>query len=122
MEDAAEYESSDLRDSGPVPEAPHPSDTPQSVPPGGEALESRRISLLLPGQEISRVSPTFQRMLEKLRSDGEFYKLHLKHYPMSPAQFRRRICMLGLHGEIYDRYDRIIKSCKICSPSVPSPP
>ena len=30
--------------------------------------------------------------------------------------------MLGLPGEIYDRYDRIVKSCKICSTSVPSPP
>ena len=41
---------------------------------------------------------------------------------MSPAQFRRRTSMLGLPGEIYDRYDRIVKSCKICSTSVPSPP
>ena len=49
MEDAAEYEPSDLGGSGPAPEAPHPSDAPQSVPPGGEALEPRRISLPLPG-------------------------------------------------------------------------
>ena len=41
---------------------------------------------------------------------------------MSPAQFRRRTSMLGLPGEMYDRYDRIVKSCKICSTSVPSPP
>ena len=33
MEDAAEYEPSDLGDSGPAPEAPHLSDAPQSVPP-----------------------------------------------------------------------------------------
>ena len=44
------------------------------------------------------------------------------HYHMSPAQFRRRTSMLGLPGEIYDRYDRIVKSCKVCSTSVPSPP
>ena len=30
--------------------------------------------------------------------------------------------MLGLPGEIYDRYDRIVKSCKVRSTSVPSPP
>ena len=122
MEDAAEYEPSDLGDSGPAPEAPQLSDAPQSVPPGGEALEPRRISLPLPGQEVSRASPAYQRMLEKLRSDVELYKLHVKHYHMSPAQFRRRTSMLGLPGEIYDRYDRIVKSCKICSTSVPSPP
>ena len=122
MEDAAEYEPSDLGDSGPAPEAPHSSDAPQSVPPGGEALEPRRISLPLPGQEVSRASPAYQRMLEKLRSDVELYKLHVKHYHMSPAQFRRRTSVLGLPGEIYDRYDRIVKSCKVCSTSVPSPP
>ena len=122
MEDAAEYEPSDLGDSGPAPEAPHSSDAPQSVPSGGEALEPRRISLPLPGQEVSRASPAYQRMLEKLRSDVELYKLHVKHYHMSPAQFRRRTSMLGLPGEIYDRYDRIVKSCKVCSTSVPSPP
>ena len=122
VEDAAEYEPSDLGDSGPAPEAPHSSDAPQSVPPGGEALEPRRISLPLPGQEVLRASPAYQRMLEKLRSDVELYKLHVKHYHMSPAQFRRRTSMLGLPGEIYDRYDRIVKSCKVCSTSVPSPP
>ena len=116
MEDAAEYEPSEHGNSGPIPEAPQP------VPPGGEALEPRRISLPLPGQEVSRASPAYQRMLEKLRSDVELYKLHVKHYHMSPAQFRRRTSMLGLPGEIYDRYDRIVKSCKICSTSVPSPP
>ena len=30
--------------------------------------------------------------------------------------------MLDLPGEIYDRYNYIIKSSKICSRSVPSPP
>ena len=58
MEDAAEYEPSELGDSGPVSEAP------QSVPPGGEALGPRRISLPLPGQEVSKASPAYQRMLE----------------------------------------------------------
>ena len=40
LEDAAEYEPSDPGESGPVPEAPPISDVPQSVPPGGEALET----------------------------------------------------------------------------------
>ena len=61
-------------------------------------------------------------MLEKLNNDVELYKLHVKHYHMSSAQFRRRTSMLGLPGEIYDKYDRIVKSCRICSTSVPSPP
>ena len=61
-------------------------------------------------------------MLEKLRNEVQLYKLHVKHYHMSPAQFRRRTSMLGMPGEIYDKYDRVVKSCKVCSTSVPSPP
>ena len=30
--------------------------------------------------------------------------------------------MLGLPGEIYDKYDRILKGYRVCSPSVPIPP
>ena len=79
--------------------------------PEVSSLEPRRIALPLPGQEVSRASPQYQRMLEKLNNDVELYKLHVKHYQyhMSPAQFRRRTSMLGLPGEIYDEYDRIVK-------------
>ena len=90
--------------------------------PGVSSLEPRRIALPLPGQEVSRASPQYQRMLEKLNNDVELYKLHVKHYHMSPAQFRRRTSMLGLPGEIYDKYDRIVKGCRVCSTSVPTPP
>ena len=95
---------------------PAPARAPQPVEPAGsEALEPRRIALPLPGQEVSRASPAFQRMLEKLRNEVELYKLHVKHYHMSPAQFRRRTSMLGLPGEIYDKCDRVVKSCKVCA-------
>ena len=30
--------------------------------------------------------------------------------------------MLGLPGEIYDKHDRIVKGCRVCSTSVPTPP
>ena len=46
----------------------------------------------------------------------------MKHYHMSPAQFRRRTSMLGLPGEIYDKYDKIFRTCRVCSTSVPTPP
>ena len=70
------------------------------------SLEPRRIALPLPGHEVSRASPQYKRMLEKLNDEAELYKLHVKHYHMSPAQFRRRTSMLGLPGEIYDKYDK----------------
>ena len=86
------------------------------------SLEPRGIALPLPGHEVSRASPQYQRMLEKLNNEVELYKLHVKHYHMSPAQFRRRTSMLGLPGEIYDMYDKIFRTCRVCSTSVPTPP
>ena len=62
------------------PQAPQP-----AAPAGSEALEPRRIALWialpLPGREVSRASPAFQRMLEKLRNDVELYKLHVEALP-----------------------------------------
>ena len=101
-----------------------PGDT-EEVPrrePEVSSLEPRRVALPLPGQEVSRASPQYQRMLEKLNNDVKLYKSHVKHYHMSSAQFRRRTSMLGLPGEIYDKYDRIVKGCRVCSTSVPTPP
>ncbi|OLQ08354.1 hypothetical protein AK812_SmicGene8150 [Symbiodinium microadriaticum] len=87
-----------------------------------EKRSLRRIALPLPGHEVSRASPQYKRMLEKLNDEVELYKLHVKHYHMSPAQFRRRTSMLGLPGEIYDKYDKIFRTCRVCSTSVPTPP
>ena len=101
-----------------------PGDT-EEVPrrePEVSSLEPRRVALPLPGQEVSRASLQYQRMLEKLNNDVELYKLHVKHYHMSSAQFRRRTSMLGLPGEIYDKYDRIVKGCRVCGTLVPTPP
>ena len=90
--------------------------------PGREDTEPRRIDLPLPGQEVSQATPAFKKMLERLRNEVELYKLHVKHYHMSSTQFRRRTSMLGLPDDIYEKYDRILKGCKVCNTSVPSPP
>ena len=71
---------------------------------------------------MQRASPQHKRMLEKLNDEVELYKLYVKHYHMSPAQFRRRTSMLGLPGDIYDTYDKIFRTCRVCSTSVPTPP
>ena len=60
-------------------------------------------------------------MIERLRKEVELYKLHVKHYHMSPLQFRKRTSMMNLPDEIYEKYDRIYKGCKVCSTSVPPP-
>ena len=85
-------------------------------------LEPRRLSLPLPGQEISHSTPAYRRLLERLRNEVELYKLHVKQYRMSSTQFRRRTSMLGLPDEIYEKYDKLVKGCRICNTSVLSPP
>ena len=86
----------------------------------------RSLRLNLGGLRFHCLAKRFQgqHMLEKLNNDVELCKLHVKHYQyhMSPAQFRRRTSMLGLPGEIYDKYDRIVRGCRVCSTSVPTPP
>ena len=71
--------------------------------PESSSLEPKRIVLPSPGQEVSRASPQYQRLLEKLNNEVELYKLHVMHYyhyHMSSAQFRRRASMLGLPGDL----------------------
>ena len=77
------------------------------------ALDPRRLALPLPGHELQLASPAYRRMLERMKNDVELYKLHVKHYHMSPVQFRRRTSMLNLPDEIYTKYEMICKGCKI---------
>ena len=59
-------------------------------------IEPRRVSIPLPGSEVQAMTPAYRKMLRKLEDSVELYKLHIKHYHMSPTQFRRRASMLGL--------------------------
>ena len=62
---------------------------------GSEALEPRWVSVPLPGGEVQAMTPAYKKMLRKLEDSVELYKLHAKHYHMTPTQFRRRTSMLG---------------------------
>jgi hypothetical protein len=62
-----------------------------------------------------------QRLHRRLSKDLELYKLHVKHYHMSPAQFRKRTSELALPDEVYHKYEQMVKSCKICSDATPPP-
>ena len=64
--------------------------------PGNESLEPRRISVPLPGSEAQALTPAYRKMIKRLDDKVELYKLHVKHYHMSPTQFRRRTSMLDL--------------------------
>ena len=89
---------------------------------GSEALEPRRVSVSLPGSEVHAMTPAYKKMLRRLEDSVELYKLHVKHYHMSPTQFRRRTSMLGLPDSVYQKYEDVCHKCRVCSTSIAPPP
>ena len=92
-----------------------------SKKPGNESLEPRRISVPLPGSEAQALTPAYRKMIKRLDDKVELYKLHVKHYHMSPTQFRRRTSMLNLPERIYEKYEEVYNKCRVCSMSVAPP-
>ena len=90
--------------------------------PGNESLEPRRISVPLPGNEAQALTPAYRKMIKRLDDKVELHKLHVKHYHMSPTQFRRRTSMLNLPERIYEKYEDVFNKCRVCSMSVAPPP
>ena len=89
---------------------------------GSEALEPRRVSVPLPGSEVQAMTPAYRKMLRKLEDSVELYKLHVKHYRMSPTQFRRGTSILGLPDSVYENYEDMYTKCRVCSTSIAPPP
>ena len=89
---------------------------------GSETLEPRRVSVPLTGSEVQAMTPAYRKMLRKLEDSVELYKLHVKHYHMSPTQFRRRTSMLGLPDSVYEKYEDMYNKCRVCSTSIAPPP
>ncbi len=75
----------------------------------------------IPEPPDSPAPPVLRKLLQRLNKDVELYKLHVKHYHMSTAQFRKRTSELALPEAIYQKYDKIVKGCKICSELAPAP-
>ena len=89
---------------------------------GSDALEPRRVSIPLPGSEVQAMAPAYRMMLRKLEDSVELYKLNIKHYHMSPTQFRRRTSMLGLPDSVYEKFEDMYNKCRVCSTSSAPPP
>ena len=62
------------------------------------------------------------KLHQRLSRRTELLKLHLKHYHMSSAQFRRRTSELYLPEGIYRMYENVVKECEICQKTKPAPP
>jgi hypothetical protein len=77
------------------------------------------------GDQASREPPAFPKTLQKLHSrlmnDLELYKLHVKHYHMPLAQFKRRTDQLFLPKQVYDKYESVCSQRKVCATRRPAP-
>ena len=47
--------------------------------------------------------------------------LHLKHYHMSSAQFKKRTTQLDIPGKVHDLYQHVVKTCPFCTSTKPRP-
>ena len=60
------------------------------------------------------VKKSLKKIHDKLNNETELYKLHLKHYHMTPKSFRHRTSALKLPKEVYDKYEEVVRKCEHC--------
>ena len=86
-----------------------PVDHEEVLPPPTPSDEARQ-------QNEERLLQTSQQnLIAKLDNEKNLEELHLKHYHMSTAQFKKRTTHLTLPGRIYDLYNLVVKKCKFCN-------
>jgi len=101
-----------------------PSDSQASGEPmvtGKTVRESEDDAAALPDAPNQMLPPALLRLHKRLLKEVELYKLHVKHYHMSMAQFKRRTPELALPAAVYDLYAKVVGSCKECQAARPAP-
>ena len=68
-----------------------------------------------PHPSTSNMPAALLKLHKRLNKEVELYKLHVKHYHMSLSQFKRRTTQLALPDTVYEKYDKICKSCQTCA-------
>jgi hypothetical protein len=61
------------------------------------------------------IPPSLEKLHQRLSKEVELYKLHVKHYHMSPTQFRKRTSQLALPDTVYEKYEKVCKGCSVCA-------
>ena len=100
-------------------------DRPEPPVDGPEKKDGAKAPKPSKKKEPKGTDPTLGSTLEKihakLRDKTELYKLHLKHYHMSSAVFRKRTSALKIPKDIYDLYDTVVSECTSCQKFAPAP-
>ena len=61
------------------------------------------------------------KIINKLSDERNLRVLHLRHYHMSTAQFKKRTTHLDIPGKVYDHYQDVLKTCPFCNSTKPRP-
>ena len=84
----------------------------------GNSLERSEEVLILgrnpDGEALSRI-------VNKLSDEQHLRDLHLKHYHVSTAQFKKRTTHLDIPGKVHDFYQHVVKTCPFCHSTKPTP-
>jgi len=99
-----------------VPEEEEP---PQEL--RNEPEEDDQVAPAIPEPPVGDFPLAIRRIHAKLQDKVELHKLHLKHYHMTPSQFKRRTQALRLPEEIQKKYEEVCQRCEVCSRLAPAP-
>ena len=86
-------------------------------------LQETRVS----GQKMSRFlhrnaeGEALRCIFNKLSDERNLRDLHLKHYHMSTAQFKKRTTHLDIPGKVYDVCQHVVTTCPLCNSTKPRP-
>ena len=62
-----------------------------------------------------------RNIVNKLFDESNMRDIHLKHYHMSTAQFKKRTTHLDIPGNFDDLYQHVVKACPFCNSIQPRP-
>ena len=94
-----------------------PSATLEQDAPGNSRERSEEVSILGRNPDGEAL-----RSVTKKLSDGRTLRdLHLKHYHMSTAQFKKRTTHLDIPGKVYGLHQHVVKTCPFCNSRKPRP-
>ena len=60
-------------------------------------------------------SEALLNIMSNLSEERNLRELHLKHYHMSTAQFKKRMRHLDIYGIFDDLYQHVVKTCPFCN-------
>ena len=94
-----------------------PSATLEQDVSGNSRERSEEVSILGSNPD----GEALRSIINKLSDVRNLKDLHLKHYHMSSAQFKKRITHLDTPGMVYDLYQHVVKTCPFCNSTKPRP-